>query len=576
MHRILESVPPVLLSLAIAACGAEDDGTGGNIAGATTSPIFPGGGAAGIPGGAASTPGGAVGIPGGGATGTLGGAAGVPGGGATSTAGGAAGIPAGGATSAGGASAGGTLGAAGALGIAGAMGMAGAPVMPEPDGPEPVLITSADNAFWQEGTVTEMAGGNAAMTVNEGQTYQRWLGFGGTFNEMGWDALSVLSPADRDRAIKLLFDRTEGIGFTFGRIPMGSSDYGMDRYTLAETAGDFAMASFSIERDKKMLIPYIKAALAVKSNIQFWSSPWTPPPWMKDNNAYDRGNMKGDAQTLGAYALYFSKFVQAYGAEGIKVGAVSPQNEPGYPQDYPSCGWAASVFTDFVANHLGPALAAQSPGTDIWMGTMSNPVSDALVKDTMGNGKARGYIKGIGLQWGMDVHAAGYASTYKLPVHQTEHRCGNYPWVDGTNQSKAPNDYAYGKETWALITGWITKNVNSYAAWNMVLDTVGRSLDEKRPWAQNALLAVDRNSKTLKITPAYYVFRHLGQYVEPGATRIGVSGDNALAFKNPDGSVVTIIYNPGGSASQTTLSVKGTVLQFSVPAGGWATVNWAG
>ena len=38
---------------------------------------------------------------------------------------------------------------------------------------------------------------------------------------------------------------------------------------------------FSIARDSMRLIPYIKAAQAMKPNIRFWASPWTPPMWMK-------------------------------------------------------------------------------------------------------------------------------------------------------------------------------------------------------------------------------------------------------------------------------------------------------
>ena len=94
--------------------------------------------------------------------------------------------------------------------------------------------------------------------------------------------------------------------------------------------------------------------------------------------------------------------------------------------------------------------------------------------------------------------------------------------------------------------------------------------------AQNALLAVDRNSNTLVVTPTYYVFRHLAQYVEPGAVRVDVQGGDALAFRNPDGSVVTVLFNSGQQASNTTLAVAGTTLQFSIPARGWATVNWQG
>src|SRR5688572_10491739 len=99
----------------------------------------------------------------------------------------------------------------------------------EPPEPEPTLITSSQSEYWVVGEVTEAQGGGAAtITVNEDQTFQDWLGWGGTFNEAGWDALKEVSAEDRDLAMRLLFDKNDGIGFTFGRIPVGSSDYGLD------------------------------------------------------------------------------------------------------------------------------------------------------------------------------------------------------------------------------------------------------------------------------------------------------------------------------------------------------------
>ena len=88
------------------------------------------------------------------------------------------------------------------------------------------------------------------------------------------------NPSVRDRVGLLMFGE-DGIHFAWGRIPMGSSDYAMDRYTLNETANDTTMANFSIERDKEKLIPYIKAAQAINPDLRFWASPWTPPTWMK-------------------------------------------------------------------------------------------------------------------------------------------------------------------------------------------------------------------------------------------------------------------------------------------------------
>ena len=447
-----------------------------------------------------------------------------------------------------------------------------------PAEPEPTLITSAQGNYWVVGEVTETAGGGAAtITVDEDQTLQEWIGFGGTFNEAGWDALKEVSAEDRDLALRLLFDKNDGIGFTHGRVPVGSSDYGLDRYSLAETPNDYTMENFSIERDRQDLIPYIHAALAVNPNIKFWASPWSPPPWMKDNNAFDRGNMKSDDQTLAAHALYLARFVEEYAAEGIVIEAIHPQNEPGYAQDYPSCLWSGSLMADYIATHLGPLFAERLPDTQVWLGTMSNPNDSNIVSAVMGNATARGFVKGIALQWGMGDGnlPSQYASQYQIPVMQSEHKCGNYPW-EGGNANLAPNDHAYAEESWGFFKNWIGKNVNAYMAWNMVLDTVGRNLDTVRPWAQNALLAVDRGTGELKITPTYYLFRHLGQYVEPGAVRVATQGGDVLAFKNPDGSIVAVVYNQSQQAADTTLAVAGTNLQFSIPGRGWATVNWQG
>src|SRR5262245_66316177 len=102
----------------------------------------------------------------------------------------------------------------------------------------------------------------------------------------------------------------------------------------------------------------------------------------------------------------------------------------------------------------------------------------------------------------------------------------------------APNDYNYGVETWGLIRDWIKAGVNSYSAWNMVLDTIGTGIDAGRRWPQNALLIVDKTAKTLTATPAYYVFRHFSQYVDTGAKRVATSGTavEQMALQTTDGS----------------------------------------
>jgi glucosylceramidase len=449
--------------------------------------------------------------------------------------------------------------------------------------------------------------GTADVTVNDGTTAQTWEGFGGCFNEMGWNQLSTA--ALQTQAIQALFGTgTDGAHFVIGRIPIGSSDYAMNRYTLddatgspgndpvANTAGsnrpaaDASMANFSITRDTQKLIPYIQAALAVNPNIRLWASPWTPPVWMKTGyktasgapaggNAtrpsyFDGGNMKSDTTTLNSYAQYLVKWLQAYKAQGITVETVSAQNEPGYDQNYPSCLWDSATYVNFI-KVLGPALSAASLSTKVMGGTMSNPNDSSILSALMGDATAKTYIGVVGVQWGMLDSAVSSPSTfsaYGVPLWATEHKCGNYPWNTSTYVTTAPNDQAYGVESWGYIRDAITKaRVTAYNAWNMVLDNVGLGIDTSRNWAQDSLLTV--SGGTLTKTPAYYVFRHFSQFVDPGAKVVGTAGSgDAVAFKNPDGSIVAVVYN-SGAAKTSIVTVGGTRYQFSMPGNGWATIK---
>ena len=45
------------------------------------------------------------------------------------------------------------------------------------------------------------------------------------------------------------------------------------------------------------------------------------------------------------------------------------------------------------------------------------------------------------------------------------------------------------------------------------------------------------------------------------------------AFKNPDGSLVAVMFNSGGAATYV-VAIGGKNLQFSMPRSGWATVKY--
>jgi glucosylceramidase len=618
MRKARSSIIQISLALLVAGCGSGTgngggDATGGSVSsggnasngGSTGSQS--GGAAGNDSGGASGNPsGGTTGNPGGGTTGTAnggttgatnGGTTGNPSGGAGgkstggsagSAAGGSAGTPNGGTTSnPNGGSGGKVTGTGGAAGAGdggsaagGVQGTGGSSAVGSGGSSTPTtaLITSASGSFWKTGTWTESTS-NATVTVNDATTAQTWEGFGGAFNEKGWSYLTT--KAMQDEAMQLLFG-ADGAHFAWGRIPIGASDYAMDRYSLDETANDTTMASFSIDRDKQKLIPYIKAAQAVKSDIRFWASPWTPPTWMKtgpynpntgkSNSNFDGGVMKSDDATLGAFAQYLVKFVKAYGEQGINVEIVSPQNEPNYQQNYPSCHWDTATYVKFVGSFLGPALISANLTTRVMDGTLSNPSGDADIgASVLKDSTAKGFCKAIGVQWGMAD--ASQVNTLKnlaggMSIWLSETKCG------GTTGSTAPapNDLSYGKDTWGYIRDAIKNGLTAYNAWNMVLDKGGLGIDDTRKWPQNALLVADSGSITQ--TPAYYVFRHFSQFVDPGAKVVSTSGGDAVAFKNPDGSLVAVMYNSGSANSNYVVSIGGKKLQFAMPASGWATVKY--
>jgi glucosylceramidase len=439
------------------------------------------------------------------------------------------------------------------------------------------MTVSSPGAYGRGGVVRVLgaSAGRPDLTVAEATTYQTIDGFGGAFNEQGGDALAALDESGRQQALRLLFDGQEGARFRLGRLPVGASDYALDRYTLDDVPGDYAMEHFSIERDRALLIPYTRAALAVQPALRLWASAWTPPPWLKTNGAYDGGAMRDDPAALAAYALYLARFVESYRAEGLTVQAVHVQNEPAQLTRYPSCLWTPELVRDFVRDYLGPTFESRQVAAEIWLGTL-NTAEPRYASVVLGDAGARRHVRGIGVQWSALAITAELAASYPtLPLMQTETVCGNHPWEAGFDPDRPPNDHAYGELTWGRILAYLRAGVRSYMAWNMVLDTEGRNLDSERPWPQNALLVVDRSSRRLAETPAYWAFRHFSAFVDVGAVRVGLTGshDDAIAFRNPDGRLVVVVQNAADRPMTLTLSVRGDRLELDLPARGWATVT---
>ena len=417
------------------------------------------------------------------------------------------------------------------------------------------------------------AAATADLELDPATSYQEIKGFGGCFNEKGWTALRVL-PDDGKQVLAALFDPKGLARFNFCRVPVGASDYAESRYSLAETPDDLALKDFSIERDRERLIPYIKAAQRLQPALQLWGSAWSPPAWMKTNRSTDSGAMRAEPAIYDAYARYLLKFAQAYRAEGLPLLALCPQNEPGTLTDYPSCEWSGEQLRDFIRDHMGPVFAKEG-GPAIWLGTINEPKLEQYIEPTMTDPAAARYVSAIGLQWFALGIAPECARRWPdVMIAQTETECGNNHWEPGYRRDAAPNDWAYGAYTWGKLRGFLAGGASIYNAWNMVLDSKGRSIGSRTHWPQNALVAVDFATRRATYTPAFWAFVHFSHFVQPGARRIAQSGSwaEAIAFRNPDGAVVAVLSNQETQPRELTVALGATRRTVVLPAKSFATL----
>jgi glucosylceramidase len=442
------------------------------------------------------------------------------------------------------------------------------------------ITSSSPSGTWQKlsvrVSVTPQSATNPDIFIDPLKPEQPIIGLGGCFNELGWEALQSLPKAEQDRIMSALFDTVSGCRFSLCRMPIGANDYSADWYSYDETPGDYDMKNFSISRDEKRLIPYIKTALAINPHLQIWASPWCPPSWMKTNHHYACSSSKDfndlpenrqgaemttqfrmEDKVLAAYALYFQKFIEAYTAQGIPIYAVHPQNELNSCQVFPSCIWRPEDIARFIGAYLGPRLEKAGLKTAIFMGTVERPQIER-VDTILQNPAAKKYIRGVGFQWaGKDVIPLVHKKYPGLLLMQTETECG-----DGSNDWKA------ARHTWELMRHYFSNGASAYMYWNMVLDETGKS---QWGWKQNSMISINRKTGQVVYNPEFYLMKHLAAYVGKEAYYLPVDYPNCLAFKERH-HIVLLLFNPLDQENEVRVRIHSRDYIIPLPAGSFNTL----
>jgi glucosylceramidase len=419
-------------------------------------------------------------------------------------------------------------------------------------------IASTEEQHWADRSdqvqpAAAQAATNLRVTGREAQTIRGW---GGCFNELGWHALGQVDDSERRKALDALFGR-DGCRLRRCRVPIGASDYALKWYSHDEHDGDVALEHFNIERDEEYLLPYIRAAMEIRPDLDLFASAWSPPTWMKHPQAYNHGMLIWTDQIRSAYARYLVKFVQAYRERNIAISAVHVQNEPDSDHKFPSCPWTGERMRDFIRDDLRPAFdAAGLEDVEVWLGTIERPDYETWIAPTLLDDAARAATAGVGFQWaGRGAVQRTHMAAPELPLTQTENECGN-----------GQNTWDYALYVAELIHHYLTNGVSAYTYWNMVLPPGGNST---WGWRQNAMITADPQTRSITLNPEYHVMRHLAGFIDEGAVRLeteGVWSSSSLALRNPDGSTVAFVANLQAQPHRLTVDAGDARTSMELPA----------
>lgn len=428
------------------------------------------------------------------------------------------------------------------------------------------------------------------------EQFQTITGFGGAFTESSAYLLNELSQENRDLILQAYFSKA-GANYSLTRTHMNSCDFSLDQYSYAPVEEDMELEHFTIEEDLDDLIPMIKNAMAVSEDgFRIFASPWTAPPWMKDNKHWVGGKMI--PKYYDTWALFFSKYADAYREQGIDIWGFTVINEPhGNGDNWESMHMTPEEMTDFVQNHLGPKLEADGKGDLIILGYDQNRAGLREWVDVMYKDEASSkYYDGTAIHW--------YESTYEVFPEELQYAHQKAPdkyllqteacvdsevpaWKDDEwYWSKVATDwgwdwaaedqkylhpkyvpvYRYARDIIGCLNNW----VDGWVDWNMVLDTQGGP-----NWFENWCVApviVDPAKDEVYFTPIYYVMAHFSKYIRPGAKVIGVDHtDDSLmvtAAQNPDGTIAVVVFNPNETTKnfKLTLGDRSTQVQIDAKA----------
>jgi glucosylceramidase len=408
-----------------------------------------------------------------------------------------------------------------------------------------------------------------AVLVNPEKQYQQILGIGGALTDAAAEVFAQLSEEKQQELMRAYYNEDTGIGYTLARTPIHSCDFSSASYTYIEE-GDSALATFSIDHDRRYKLPLIKKAMkAAGGKLTLYASPWSPPAFMKSN-----GNMLHGGKLLPdfyqSWANYYVKFIRSYESEGIPVWGVTIQNEPMAKQIWESCLYSAEEERDFLKNYLGPTFEKEGFSDKkiiVWDHNRDFIAHRANV--IFSDPDAAKYAWGIGFHW-YEPWAGGEQMFSNLDLVREAFPEKKLIFTEGTTASFREHAYQtweFGeKYGYAMINDFNSGTVG-WTDWNILLDQRGGPNH-----VGNFCMApvhADLNTGELIYTPSYYYIGHFSKFIRPGARRVSTGPSRshlqATSFIHEKGTMITVVMNRNNLEIPYKLIIGGHQAGLTIP-----------
>jgi glucosylceramidase len=422
-----------------------------------------------------------------------------------------------------------------------------------------IHVTSPDQRYaaapavaWSKSSAPRSA---TQIQLNPATKFQSIQGFGGALTDATCYMFNQLSASARAQLFHEMFGPSE-MNLNLCRTCIGASDYSTKLYSYDDGESDPDLTRFSIEHDRAWILPMIREARQVNPDLFLFSTPWSPPGWMKFNNSMLGGSMR--RFYLHAYAQYFLKFLQGYAAEGVTIQAVTSQNELDTDQDgrMPACIWPQEYEIQFIRDHLGPLLESTGTPVKIWLLDHNYNLWGRVV-DCLEDEKLRRYSNSVAWH--------GYYGTPDMMSKAHEHfPDADMHWTEG-GPDYTDADYLNGWCKWGRIFTDVLRNwCGSITTWNLALDEVGKP--NLGPFPCGGVVSIHSGTQEITRSAQFWGLAHFSRTIRRGAHRFDSQSAATdvlhVAFENPDGSKVLVLTN---KAAATAVALRQGKMNAAVP-----------